>query len=206
MIRIIVVLCCLLLVTFFFLFKSNQAKEKTEKENSGLQILLNDSQSKQVIGKGGESLTIQPRVEVSQETFSLLMDKKIKAYEKRMNFKFGKVQSVVEATLTTVSKSHLVGKDTIMIFSFDTTKAKRDTVVFFQYQNKFESGQIIVKGKNLLKIDSSENKIAILQTKDKWKIKHLLPWMWGTRQTKMNLLIFNKNTRVDTLRNLNIIK
>lgn len=156
----------------------------------------------------GETAATQLKAEVSAETFRNLMDERIREMERRTDARLGKVQSVVEATLTTVNRQRLPVRDTTV-----PGKAwhpqETDSMVqarAIRWQDRWGAGTLLIRGDSAIKIDSTQNQLAILETRDRWRPRHLWPWNWGSRRRRVNLLIFNPSTRVDTLTNLSIIQ
>jgi hypothetical protein len=63
-----------------------------------------------------------------------------------------------------------------------------------------------VEGDSATVQTKTTNQIAVLESKDRWKARHILPWNWGKRKRNIKLLVFNPNTSIDTLSNLSIIQ
>jgi hypothetical protein len=153
----------------------------------------------------GETVASQPKAEVSKETFSNLMDDKLAEYSKKTNQDLGKVLSVVEAKLTTdrIVKVPVHDTTVIRITVRDTIRIPAKVL---KWHSKFESGTVLVEGDSATVQTKTTNQIAVLESKDRWKAKHILPWNWGKRKRNIKLLVFNPNTSIDTLSNLSIIK
>jgi hypothetical protein len=153
----------------------------------------------------GETVASQPKAEVSKETFSNLMDDKLAEFSKKTNQDLGKVLSVVEAKLTTdrIVKVPVHDTTVIRITVRDTIRIPAKVL---KWQSKFESGTVLVEGDSATVQTKTTNQIAVLESKDRWKAKHILPWNWGKRKRNIKLLVFNPNTSIDTLSNLSIIK
>ena len=191
------VICLLLGVSFFWI---SDRMEKTEQTKDGLIALLN-IKTTTIQGLNNERYAIQEKIMVDRQTFDNLIEDKVKVWEKSSGIKLGKISSLVEATYSTVRKERAIGKDTIMVFSSDTSVHKKDTVVVFNFSDKWGTEKIMVKDKEAIRIDSTRNKIAIIETRDKWKLKNL----WQRRKKKIALLIFNPNSQIDTLNNLEVL-
>ena len=191
------VICLLLGVSFFWIW---DRMEKTEQTKDGLIALLN-IKTTTIQGLNNERYAIQEKIMVDRQTFDNLIEDKVKVWEKLSGIKLGKISSLVEATYSTVRKGRAIGKDTIMVFSSDTSVHKKDTVVVFNFSDKWGTEKIMVKDKEAIRIDSTRNKIAIIETRDKWKLKNL----WQRRKKKIALLIFNPNSQIDTLNNLEVL-
>jgi hypothetical protein len=153
----------------------------------------------------GETVASQPKAEVSKETFSNLMDDKLAEYSKKTNQDLGKVLSVVEAKLTTdrIVKVPVHDTTVIRITVRDTIRVAAKVL---KWQSKFESGTVLVEGDSATVQTKTTNQIAVLESKDRWKARHILPWNWGKRKRNIKLLVFNPNTSIDTLSNLSIIQ
>jgi len=153
----------------------------------------------------GETVASQPKAEVSKETFSNLMDDKLAEYSKKTNQDLGKVLSVVEAKLTTdrIVKVPVHDTTVIRITVRDTIRVAAKVL---KWHSKFESGTVLVDGDSATVQTKTTNQIAVLESKDRWKAKHILPWNWGKRKRNIKLLVFNPNTSIDTLSNLSIIQ
>ena len=175
--------------------------QKTEQTKEGLIEIINNK-STSIEGLNNERYVIEDKIMVDKQTFDNLIDDKVKGWEKASGIKLGKISSLVEATYSTVKKGRAIGRDTIMVFSSDTSVHKKDTVVVFNFSDKWGTEKIMVKDKEAIRIDSTRNKIAIIETRDKWKLKNL----WQRRKKKIALLIFNPNSQVDTLHNLEILE
>jgi hypothetical protein len=175
--------------------------QKTEQTKEGLIAIINDK-STSIQGLNHERYVIEDKIMVDRQTFDNLIEEKVKGWEKSSGFKLGKINSLVEATYYTIRKGRAIGRDTIMVFSSDTSVHKKDTVVVFNFSNQWGSEKIIVKDKEAIRIDSSRNKIAIIESRDKWKLKNL----WRKRKKKVSLLIFTPNSQVDTLQNLEVLE
>ena len=174
--------------------------EKTEQTKDALIALLN-IKTTTIQGLNNERYSIQEKIMVDRQTFDNLIEDKVKIWEKSSGIKLGKISSLVEATYSTVRKGRAIGRDTIMVFSSDTSVHKKDTVVVFNFSDKWGTEKIMVKDKEAIRIDSTRNKIAIIETRDKWKLKNL----WQRRKKKIALLIFNPNSQIDTLNNLEVL-
>lgn len=194
---VLFVICLLLGVSFFWIWDNMQ---KTEQTKEGLIALLN-IKTTTIQGLNNERYAIQEKIMVDRQTFDNLIEDKVKVWEKSSGIKLGKISSLVEATYSTVRKGRAIGKDTIMVFSSDTSVHKKDTVVVFNFSDKWGTEKIMVKDKEAIRIDSTRNKIAIIETRDKWKLKNL----WQRRKKKIALLIFNPNSQIDTLNNLEVL-
>jgi hypothetical protein len=153
----------------------------------------------------GETVASQTKAEVSKETFSNLMDDKLAEYSKKTNQDLGKVLSVVEAKLTTdrIVKVPVHDTTVIRITVRDTIRIPAKVL---KWHSKFESGTVLVDGDSATVQTKTTNQIAVLESKDRWKAKHILPWNWGKRKRNIKLLVFNPNTSIDTLSNLSIIQ
>ena len=191
------VICLLLGVSFFWIW---DRMEKTEQTKDALIALLN-IKTTTIQGLNNERYSIQEKIMVDRQTFDNLIEDKVKIWEKSSGIKLGKISSLVEATYSTVRKGRAIGRDTIMVFSSDTSVHKKDTVVVFNFSDKWGTEKIMVKDKEAIRIDSTRNKIAIIETRDKWKLKNL----WQRRKKKIALLIFNPNSQIDTLNNLEVL-
>ena len=153
----------------------------------------------------GETVASQPKAEVSKETFSNLMDEKLAEYSKKTNQDLGKVLSVVEAKLTTDRIVRVPVHDTTVI-RITVRDTIRVSAKVLKWQSKFESGTVMVEGDSATVQTKTTNQIAVLESKDRWKARHILPWNWGKRKRNIKLLVFNPNTSIDTLSNLSIIQ
>ncbi len=206
--KIWLILSVTIVVLVWLLVQVGDDLAASRKEAEGLRYLV-QSTTEVTKSKTGESVASQPKAEVSKATFDDLMSDKIEAWEKMTDQKLGRVQSVVEATLTTVNRQRLGVRDTIIerhFFHSGDTSGKKDTAKVVRWNGRFERGLILISGDSAVKIDSVQNRLAILETKDRWKPKHILPWNWGKRKKRIKLLVFNPDTRTDTLSNLSILK
>jgi hypothetical protein len=171
-------------------------------ENGNLLKLLTDKKQEILKGDSGETMIRQPKVEVSRQTFSQIMGDKIEGLEGRMNTRFNRIESITQLSVKTITKQKIYGKDTVMVWHFDSTAApKLDSVLVFRFTDKFGSSQITVRGKEAIKIDSTLNSFYIIEDKEKWKLKHL----FKKREKRFNLIIMNPNSKLDTLRNLTVM-
>jgi hypothetical protein len=195
---VLFVICLVLICSTYWMYDSMQ---KTEQTKEGLIAIINDK-STSIQGLNHERYVIEDKIMVDRQTFDNLIEEKVKGWEKSSGFKLGKINSLVEATYYTIRKGRAIGRDTIMVFSSDTSVHKKDTVVVFNFSNQWGSEKIIVKDKEAIRIDSSRNKIAIIESRDKWKLKNL----WRKRKKKVSLLIFTPNSQVDTLQNLEVLE
>jgi hypothetical protein len=153
-------------------------------------------------GDSGETIVRQPKIEVSRETMNQLMGDKIDKLEDRLNTRFNRIESITELSVKTITKQKIYGKDTVMVWHFDSTAApKLDTVMVFRFSDKFGSSQITVKGREAIKVDSTINSFYIIEDREKWKLKHL----FRKREKRFNLIIMNPNSRLDTLKNLSVM-
>jgi hypothetical protein len=194
----LLIVCLALGLTAYWFYDISKKDEQTK---AGLIALLN-LKTEQLTGSNNERLAIQEKIMVDRQTFNTLIDDKVKGWEKSTGAKLGKINSLVEATYSTVRKGRAFGKDTVMVFSLDTSVHKKDTVVVFHFADKWGSETIMVKDREAIIIDSTINKIAILESKESWKLKHL----WQRRKKRISLLIFNPNSRIDTLQNLEVLE
>lgn len=175
--------------------------EKNEQTKNALVALLN-LKTNQVSGANMERLAMQEKIMVDRQTFNSLIEGKVKEWEKSTGVKLGRINSIVEATYSTVRKGRATGRDTVMVFSSDTSVHKKDTVVVFNFSDKWGTEKIIVKDKEAIRIDSTTNRIALIESKEKWRLKNL----WQKRKNRISLLIFNPNSQIDTLRNLEVLE
>lgn len=153
-------------------------------------------------GDSGETMVRQPKIEVSRETMNQLMGDKIDKLEDRLNTRFNRIESITELSVKTITKQKIYGKDTVMVWHFDSTAApKLDTVMVFRFSDKFGTSQITVKGREAIKVDSTINSFYIIEDKEKWKLKHL----FRKREKRFNLIIMNPNSKLDTLKNLSVM-
>lgn len=171
-------------------------------ENGNLMKLLRTKNQEVIKGDSGETLLRQAKVEVSRQTFNQIMGEKIDQLETRLNTRFNRIENITQISVKTITKQKMQGKDTVMVWHFDSTAApKMDTVLVFRFTDKFGTSQITVKGKEAIKIDSTVNSFYIIEDKEKWKLKHL----FRRREKRFNLVIMNPNSRLDTLRNLSVM-
>lgn len=171
-------------------------------ENGNLMKLLSTKNQEVIKGDSGETLIRQAKVEVSRQTFNQIMGEKIDQLETRLNTRFNRIETITQISVKTITKQKMQGKDTVMVWHFDSTAApKMDTVLVFRFTDKFGTSQITVKGKEAIKIDSTVNSFYIIEDKEKWKLKHL----FRKREKRFNLVIMNPNSRLDTLRNLSVM-
>jgi hypothetical protein len=171
-------------------------------ENGNLMKLLSAKNQEVIKGDSGETLIRQAKVEVSRQTFNQIMGEKIDQLETRLNTRFNRIETITQVSVKTITKQKMHGKDTVMVWHFDSTAApKMDTVLVFRFTDKFGTSQITVKGKEAIKIDSTLNSFYIIEDKEKWKLKHL----FRRREKRFNLVIMNPNSRLDTLRNLSVM-
>jgi hypothetical protein len=203
-IRYILPLVILLGCCVAFIYFDRNAKADLQEEIRGLKQVANPHTT---ITKSatGETVASQPKAEVSKETFSNLMDEKLAAYSKKTNQDLGKVLSVVEAKLSTdrIVKVPVHDTTVIRITVRDTIRIPAKVL---KWNSRFESGTVLVEGDSATVQTKTINQIAVLESKDRWKAKHILPWNWGKRKRNIKLLVFNPNTSIDTLSNLSIIK
>jgi hypothetical protein len=171
-------------------------------ENGNLMKLLSVKNQEVIKGDSGETLIRQAKVEVSRQTFNQIMGEKIDQLETRLNTRFNRIENITQVSVKTITKQKMHGKDTVMVWHFDSTAApKMDTVLVFRFTDKFGTSQITVKGKEAIKIDSTLNSFYIIEDREKWKLKHL----FRRREKRFNLVIMNPNSRLDTLRNLSVM-
>jgi uncharacterized protein YdcH (DUF465 family) len=171
-------------------------------ENGNLMKLLSTKNQEVIKGDSGETLIRQAKVEVSRQTFNQIMGEKIDQLETRLNTRFNRIENITQISVKTITKQKMQGKDTLMVWHFDSTAApKMDTVLVFRFTDKFGTSQITVKGKEAIKIDSTVNSFYIIEDREKWKLKHL----FRKREKRFNLIIMNPNSRLDTLRNLSVM-
>jgi hypothetical protein len=180
------------------------SKKKLRKEVAGLNQV---AKAQTVITKSetGETVASQPKAEVSKETFSNLMDEKLEQYSRQTQQDLGKVYSLVDVTLSTIKSQKLPVKDSVIITYRDSVVI-RDSVRAIRWNGRFENGLVLIKGDSATVNTQTVNKLAVLESKDRWKAKHILPWNWGKRKKRVKLLVFNPDSRVDTLTNLSIIQ
>jgi hypothetical protein len=199
-IRFIIPLLFVLCGCIAFLYLEIDKKKELQTEVKGLNQIA-APQTTITKSETGETVASQPKAEVSKETFSNLMDEKLKAYSEKTNQHLGKVLSVVEARLSTEQIIKVPVNDTIILR--DTI---RQVAKVLKWKSQFESGTVLIEGDSATVETKSVNKIAMLESKDRWKPKHIFPWNWGKRKRNIKLLVFNPNTSVDTLSNLSIIQ
>lgn len=202
--RYILPLLILLCGSLAFIYLDYNQIADLKKEIKGLNQVANPQT---IITKSptGETVASQPKAEVSKETFSNLMDDKLAEFSKKTNQDLGKVLSVVEAKLTTdrIVKVPVHDTTVIRITVRDTIRIPAKVL---KWHSKFESGTVLVEGDSATVQTKTTNQIAVLESKDRWKAKHILPWNWGKRKRNIKLLVFNPNTSIDTLSNLSIIQ
>jgi uncharacterized protein YdcH (DUF465 family) len=202
LISIPVVSFVLLLAMGIYLIYLERKFGQVVSENGNLLKLLSTKNQEVIKGDSGETLIRQAKVEVSRQTFNQIMGEKIDQLETRLNTRFNRIETITDFSVKTITKQKLHGKDTVMVWHFDSTAApKMDTVLVFRFTDKFGSSQITVKGKEAIKIDSTVNSFYIIEDREKWKLKHL----FRRREKRFNLVIMNPNSRLDTLRNLSVM-
>lgn len=201
-ISIPVVSFILLLVMGVYLIYREKKFGQVVSENGNLMKLLSTKNQEVIKGDSGETLIRQAKVEVSRQTFNQIMGEKIDQLETRLNTRFNRIENITQVSVKTITKQKMHGKDTVMVWHFDSTAApKMDTVLVFRFTDKFGTSQITVKGKEAIKIDSTLNSFYIIEDREKWKLKHL----FRRREKRFNLVIMNPNSRLDTLRNLSVM-
>jgi uncharacterized protein YdcH (DUF465 family) len=202
LISIPVVSFILLLAMGIYLIYRERKFGQVVSENGNLMKLLSTKNQEVIKGDSGETLIRQAKVEVSRQTFNQIMGEKIDQLETRLNTRFNRIETITQISVKTITKQKMQGKDTVMVWHFDSTAApKMDTVLVFRFTDKFGTSQITVKGKEAIKIDSTVNSFYIIEDKEKWKLKHL----FRRREKRFNLVIMNPNSRLDTLRNLSVM-
>jgi uncharacterized protein YdcH (DUF465 family) len=202
LISIPVVSFILLLAMGIYLIYRERKFGQVVSENGNLMKMLSTKNQEVIKGDSGETLIRQAKVEVSRQTFNQIMGEKIDQLETRLNTRFNRIENITQISVKTITKQKMQGKDTVMVWHFDSTAApKMDTVLIFRFTDKFGTSQITVKGKEAIKIDSTFNSFYIIEDKEKWKLKHL----FRRREKRFNLVIMNPNSRLDTLRNLSVM-
>jgi uncharacterized protein YdcH (DUF465 family) len=202
LISIPVVSFILLLAMGIYLIYRERKFGQVVSENGNLMKLLSTKNQEVIKGDSGETLIRQAKVEVSRQTFNQIMGEKIDQLETRLNTRFNRIENITQISVKTITKQKMQGKDTVMVWHFDSTAApKMDTVLVFRFTDKFGTSQITVKGKEAIKIDSTVNSFYIIEDREKWKLKHL----FRKREKRFNLIIMNPNSRLDTLRNLSVM-
>jgi hypothetical protein len=202
LISIPVISFILLLAMGVYLIYRERKFGQVVSENGNLMKLLSTKYQEVIKGDSGETLIRQAKVEVSRQTFNQIMGEKIDQLETRLNTRFNRIETITQISVKTITKQKMHGKDTVMVWHFDSTAApKMDTVLVFRFTDKFGTSQITVKGKEAIKIDSTVNSFYIIEDKEKWKLKHL----FRRREKRFNLVIMNPNSRLDTLRNLSVM-
>jgi len=202
LISIPVISFILLLAMGVYLIYRERKFGQVVSENGNLMKLLSTKNQEVIKGDSGETLIRQAKVEVSRQTFNQIMGEKIDQLETRLNTRFNRIENITQISMKTITKQKMQGKDTVMVWHFDSTAApKMDTVLVFRFTDKFGTSQITVKGKEAIKIDSTINSFYIIEDKEKWKLKHL----FRRREKRFNLVIMNPNSRLDTLRNLSVM-
>jgi len=201
-ISIPVILFVLVLAMGIYLIYRERKFGQVVSENGNLMKMLSTKNQELIKGDSGETLIRQAKVEVSRQTFNQIMGEKIDQLETRLNTRFNRIETITQISVKTITKQKMQGKDTVMVWHFDSTAApKMDTVLVFRFTDKFGTSQITVKGKEAIKIDSTVNSFYIIEDKEKWKLKHL----FRKREKRFNLVIMNPNSRLDTLRNLSVM-
>jgi uncharacterized protein YdcH (DUF465 family) len=202
LISIPVILFVLVLAMGIYLIYRERKFRQVVSENGNLMKMLSTKNQEVIKGDSGETLIRQAKVEVSRQTFNQIMGEKIDQLETRLNTRFNRIETITQISVKTITKQKMQGKDTVMVWHFDSTAApKMDTVLVFRFTDKFGTSQITVKGKEAIKIDSTVNSFYIIEDKEKWKLKHL----FRRREKRFNLVIMNPNSRLDTLRNLSVM-
>ena len=197
----LVMICAIIGLVAYLIYRERKFGQMIS-ENGNLLKLLTDKKIEVLKGDSGETMLRQAKVEVSRQTFNQIMGEKIDKLEGRMNTRFNRIESITELSVKTITKQKIHGKDTVMVWHFDSTAApKLDSVLVFRFTDKFGSSQITVRGKEAIKIDSTLNSFYIIEDKEKWKLKHL----FKKRERRFNLLIMNPNSKLDTLRNLSVM-
>jgi uncharacterized protein YdcH (DUF465 family) len=202
LISIPVILFVLVVAMGIYLIYRERKFGQVVSENGNLMKLLSTKNQEVIKGDSGETLIRQAKVEVSRQTFNQIMGEKIDQLETRLNTRFNRIETITQISVKTITKQKMQGKDTVMVWHFDSTAApKMDTVLVFRFTDKFGTSQITVKGKEAIKIDSTVNSFYIIEDREKWKLKHL----FRKREKRFNLIIMNPNSRLDTLRNLSVM-
>jgi len=184
----------------FVVIQQGRQLHEAETSRDGLKSML---QPETLIKKAatGETMAVQPKAVVDRQTFNDLTQDDIIDMERRMGAKIGKVEGLIKATLASTNIVKVPVRDTVLIH--DTVKVQAKSI---RWKGKFESGSVLIHNDSAHVKTESINRLAVLETKDRWKIKHLWPGYWGTRKKRVSLLVYNPGTSIDTLYNLSVIQ
>lgn len=192
----------------FVVWQQGKELTKAQKTTEGVTSIIQPGTVTH-IGPTGESVTSQVESKVDKATFNNLKGDEIKQMGKTTGVDLGTVKSIIQSTMRSEFQKTVPVRDTIykvMTIIKKDTVWKIDSGRVIRWSGKFESGTVLVRKDSALIQTSVVNKLAILQTRDRWKFKHLWPGNWGKRKNRVQLLVFNPNTHVDTLSNLSVIQ
>ncbi len=181
------------------------AKLRAAKEETKAVVNFHQSETHLEIGDSGQTVATQPKVEVSKATFKNLTQKKIKQVERESGLELGNVSALTEGTVTT-EREFKAPLYTDTLHAKNCAPGSLPIVIRkFRAATRFGSISGTIAGDSITIRDSTTNPLMVLETRPRWKIRHLWPWNWGTRKREVKLLIFNPNSRIDTLSNISIV-
>lgn len=171
-----------------------------ETENRGLQSVLLDSLRVER-SKTGETVATQPKIEVSKATFEAVTSADLKSLERKFDQKFNRVYEKSDLVLSTVTNLKAPIHDTILISpKKDTTRAK-----VIHFKSAWKNEKVLLVGDSAYSTDTARTKVVRLAVKGK-RSKKFLFIRYGPRKEEYKTLIFNPDTRIDTLTNFSIIQ
>jgi hypothetical protein len=196
-----------ILVLFFGMLIRNwySAKLRAAKQETAAVVSFHQSELKRETGKQGQQLATQPKVEVGKNTFRNLTEKRIRAMEKESGLDMGNVSTLTETTVTTQREIKAPLTTDTLNGKTGATDSFPILVRRFHIRTRFGTMAGQIRGDSITIRDSVANPITLLETRPKWKLRHLWPWNWGTRKREVKLLIHNPDSRIDTLTNISVI-
>lgn len=183
--------------------------ETLETESQGLLSIIHDTIQIEV-SPDGKKVATQAVVEVSKQTFSALQGQDIKGLERSFDLKFGFVEEKLDLVMTTVSKSKAVVHDTVFVKSSSVPggPSGRDSVraKVIHFKGRWKREKITLIGDTAYSSDTSTIKLVRLKVKGKRTKSFLGLFRYGPRKQEYKTLIFNPDTGIDTLSQINIIQ
>lgn len=195
----------LILLGLGYAWTWHRAQLRAAKKETKAVVTLHQGSTFREVGTGGQQMATQEKVEVSKGTFRSLTKERIRQVEKESGLDLGKVSTLTEATVTTeLEVKARLSTDTL--HPQPGTPDSFPTVVRrFRAATRFGTISGTITGDSIYIRDSVTNPLMLLETRPKWRLRHLWPWNWGKRPRQVKLLVINPDSHIDTLSNISIV-
>ena len=195
----------LILLGLGYAWTWHRAQLRAAKKETKAVVTLHQGSTFREVGTGGQQVATQEKVEVSKGTFRSLTKERIRQVEKESGLDLGNVSTLTEATVTTEREIKAPLHTDTLHAKTGTSDSFPTVVRRFRAATRFGTISGTITGDSISIRDSVANPLMLLETRPKWRLRHLWPWNWGKRPRQVKLLVMNPDSKIDTLSNISIV-